>query len=1103
MYKYVIIFLIFIYYESIPQSYNIFYGGKKVSTNYYQPVKIFEILKPAKGDYIENQFYVKTKFNMSESELEKELYQSLYANGIRNIEFSNVESPFKKYFPSELLSNSKYNLDYIFRVTYMGDTEVFEICKLLSSNLNYEYIVPAINYKLLDSKPNDSRINSQWYMDSIKIFQSWDKTKGTKSIIIGIVDSGTDLNHEDLKSQVWTNPNEIPSDGIDNDGNGFIDDVNGWDFVGNINLTDAILGNFKPDNNPVPILISNDHGTHVAGTAAATTNNNLGIASTGYDVRFISTKNALDDLNKSRLVYRPFEAMMYLASMGAKVINCSWASSYYDPLAWDVVNELLDNNVSIVASAGNEDFWTDFYQYYPATIPGVISVGSVNNQGTRSYFSNYGVRVNCFAPGEAILSTVNDNRYSSKNGTSMSSPVVSGFITNLVNRFPNYDNKQIFHQIRSTLTKFDNQTPLLSGKLNCLSAINYNYAGTGLNIPGIEISSIEIDGNSSINNFGNTRIKLNIINYLSNAQNVIITLSPQDDYFTFSESKINLTVLNSEQNVAKEIDFILRDNCPWFEGEATVFVKIESGNYINYQLIDIPIILKSNNKHILASNFPESDNFRWYESAVGGDFHHAVVGYDLNSKRGIIHQFSTFTGVLSPTKDTVTCIDFFDDLNYIVGSNGVDGKTEIFSYFGTISKDISQYLSSIKDLSFKDKDNGYIIGIDANSSLPAVLYTNNGGNSFIKTNIPGITNLDKFSTNISKRENLNLWGTVNGRIIYTPDGGKSANLINTKLGNYIMMVEAISIDTFFVFSYNSNSGFKLHKTLNKGITFIDITPNEIDLTKAVKIFIPDGSNHLYIVMKDTRIYKTVDMGNNWLMELNKQYKLDGFSHATLFSKSGRARLWMSGFDIRYLDFEYLPQNVVYDLKIAGKQNLDFDTLKIFDSYEETIFLKNNGNYKATIESQEFSSGEVFSLSLPFKTIISPGELASADLKFAPEKVGLFYDTLTIKTTEGNQIIKFVMQGVGDDPSNMVEGPLKYDFNISKLGEVYLIKSDDFFQKVTTLTVSDLQGNKLTNYRISPGEKYVELDFSKYPQSVYVVNLTNELFSKTFKIIEIK
>ncbi len=299
------------------------------------------------------------------------------------------------------------------RVSFPENLDMEYLAKKLSAHPDIEYAEPVYISRFCDV-PNDPALkeSKQNYLDFISAPQAWDIAHGDTSVVIAIVDSGTDWNHPDLRDNLWTNTGEIPGNGVDDDQNGYVDDVHGWDFYGS-----DFFGRIQGDNDPTSAL--EPHGTHVAGISAAVTNNGIGIASLSYNVKYMPVKASSDD---GESIVAGYDGVMYAASNGADVINLSWGSLQRSSVGAEIIGFAVEMGVVVVASAGNEG---SERVVYPAAYPEVIAVGSIDLDGRKSIFSNYGPSVDITAPGNVIYSTVLNDTYGLMGGTSMSAPVVS------------------------------------------------------------------------------------------------------------------------------------------------------------------------------------------------------------------------------------------------------------------------------------------------------------------------------------------------------------------------------------------------------------------------------------------------------------------------------------------------------------------------------------------------------------------------------------------------------------------------------------------------------------------------------------------------------
>ncbi|MBF2055559.1 MAG: S8 family serine peptidase [Candidatus Sericytochromatia bacterium] len=235
------------------------------------------------------------------------------------------------------------------------------------------------------------------------------ETGQSRRITVAIIDSGVDYTHPDLKDNIWTNPGEIAGDGIDNDRNGYIDDIHGWDFANN-------------DNDPMD---DHSHGTHCAGTVGARGNNGLGITGVSWNVEMMALKFL--SASGSGSTSAAIKALQYATANGAMISNNSWGSTSKSLALQDAIAAAKGH--VFIAAAGNNAANSDTSPHYPAAynLDNIISVAASNHKDQLASFSNYGLQsVDLAAPGSSIYSTVLNHSYGNKSGTSMAAPHVAG-----------------------------------------------------------------------------------------------------------------------------------------------------------------------------------------------------------------------------------------------------------------------------------------------------------------------------------------------------------------------------------------------------------------------------------------------------------------------------------------------------------------------------------------------------------------------------------------------------------------------------------------------------------------------------------------------------
>jgi len=301
------------------------------------------------------------------------------------------------------------------------------------------------------TEPNDPMASEQWYLGAfpgVNAKAAWDTTTSDTTQIIGIIDTGVDWTHPDLSPNIWTNWDEIPENGIDDDGNGKIDDRRGWDFVNN-------------DNNPMD---DNSHGTHVAGIAAAKGNNGIGIAGIAWNARIMPIKVMQSSgFGSSSDIAN---GVNYARFNGATVLNLS-LGSYGESLTLKTALENVYSTAVIVAAAGNDGYKIDppyppapiYAPMFPACYSWVIGVQATSQSGGLASFSNFDPSGPAFcgnvfehnyeisAPGVSIISTFPNGGYHILNGTSMASPIVSGAVALIKSHKPALSTEELFARL--------------------------------------------------------------------------------------------------------------------------------------------------------------------------------------------------------------------------------------------------------------------------------------------------------------------------------------------------------------------------------------------------------------------------------------------------------------------------------------------------------------------------------------------------------------------------------------------------------------------------------------------------------------------------------
>jgi len=278
--------------------------------------------------------------------------------------------------------------------------------------------------------PNDPMWSNMWHMMTIRADDAWDTTRGSPAIRIAIVDSGVETTHADLAANVWSNPGEIVN-GLDDDGNGYVDDVSGYDFVAGDPIPEDVIG----------------HGTSVAGIAAAEQDNALGVTGVAPLCRLVALKAGTDAglFFDSTVV----PALVYCADMGFEVVAMSFAGDGVTPAEKDAIEYCWEKGLVLVASAGND---ASVYPLYPAAYDEVLGVGATQDASDkRAFFTNHGTWVDIAAPGRSLRTTALGSSYTTTfQGTSGSVPHVAGAAALLLSANPTAKNAEVRAALEDT-----------------------------------------------------------------------------------------------------------------------------------------------------------------------------------------------------------------------------------------------------------------------------------------------------------------------------------------------------------------------------------------------------------------------------------------------------------------------------------------------------------------------------------------------------------------------------------------------------------------------------------------------------------------------------
>lgn len=547
------------------------------------------------------------------------------------------------------------DIQTIYLLKFTEAEKVYDLIRQLQDSEFIEYAEQVPIHKTTLT-PNDLGANNsnggQWYLHRIKAQAAWDISTGSSAITVAIVDDAVKADHPDLAPSIWVNTDEIPNNNIDDDGNGYVDDVNGYDVA-------------DDDNIVLPNIAAMSHGTHVAGISGAATNNGVGIASIGYNLKIIPVKSS----NQQSVVTNGYDGIIYAADVGADVINMSWGGSGGGQTGQNIINYAVNRGCIMVAAAGNDNVTTAFY---PANYTNVISVASTTTTDAKSSFSNYGNWIDISAPGSAIRSTyitsAGGNTYANLQGTSMASPLVAGLCGLMLSLNPNLTRPQLENCLYTTADPVTSNTNQMGagridaeGAMQCVlatvaappvSVINSNVSS------GCAGSSVQFQGGSSGGpatsyqwsfpggNPATSTLQNPVVTYANNGT-YSVTLVTTNSFGTDTETATNLITIS---NAAVET-FHLET----FESTPLAYTTVNPDNGITWTL--------ANTGGNLTGSQSAFMNFFGYNSVGQRDglvspsidfsqnvnielsFTHAYRRYNTQSSDSLIIKVSTNNGV--------------------------------------------------------------------------------------------------------------------------------------------------------------------------------------------------------------------------------------------------------------------------------------------------------------------------------------------------------------------------------------------------------------------------------------------------------------------------
>ena len=1008
------------------------------------PSVTYNIPLLSSDNYIINAIYIKTKSRHqigldAQSVNSYELMASL-----NNLDVKKVASPFANSEANIVNNDDNFGLDRIYEIHYSSGTDPYDVCRELMNNPEIEYAVPIFRRYVYEHTPNDPYLSRQWAVNTIEAKKAWEVSKGSAKVIIGIVDTGVDWEHEDLTDNIWTNPGEIPDNEVDDDNNGFIDDVHGWAFVGDITLSEAINGQYKPNNDVKNA--AQGHGTSVAGCASAVSNNLKGIAGIGYSCIILPVKCASSNAATNG-IWDGYNGIKYAADNGAKIINCSWGGPGFSLVEQEVINYAVSKGAVVIAASGNDGLNIEDGGQYPAGYKNVVTVGSSDANDKVSTFSNYGKTLAVYAPGERIYTTIPGNQYDYIDGTSFSSPIVAGIaglvLANhldwLTPAKPEYTMKRIYHQIRNTsdnvLTTDPSLRPTYYGRANANNAVS-------LEVPGLEISEFHIQTGDTLKQYDTpTTVTFTLTNYLATANDVTIKISPLCDYISLDQPILNIGTVNSLESKTFDVSVKLLQSNPWFIGTADLLITLGSGTIVDYQYVQLPIKVPSTNQ-FYRINFSGNNKFNFYSgAAIGENSLWAIGEMPISPELSIgvfLHldpdQSKSFFSFNPDPMELFYSIYAFDGTKAFAGSDaeriqGTEAKVykTIDGGKNWISQSVASYTTRVNNIYFFDNNNGVFLGNPINNKW-GIGITNDGGTTWspIQFNLSTISTDEKgIAGSAFWTDKYGWFGTTKGRVFRSISSGKNwepvtiNNAASVYLFGFTTPQKGIAI-----YSESSASGASRYvaSTTDGGLSWntkvYDFGSKRIF---PVYCYVPKLSDNIYIVCSNGDVYWTGDNGTTWLPVLS-QKEANTSGGAGFVFPNGQILLWGLGQGLSGLVFNP-PVITKKEFTLTSENPMNYDTVKVNGGLSKNVTIKNTGNTVITITEctlvpESGTNVDEFKIVGVPPTQVSVGNDLTLRVRFAPTTTGLKKATLHVKSDAITNDIAVQVLGYSKEPSSV-------------------------------------------------------------------------------------
>jgi len=572
----------------------------------------------------------------------------------------------EKAFPVSSQDNARssaFSLQHIYKIELNDAADGTRLMGILHFSPQVEYAEPYIPNQPL-YVPNDPQANpvggQQDYLPVIKAHEAWDIEKSDSSMVIGLVDTGVKMDHEDLGNIAFNYAD--PINGLDDDGDGYIDNFHGWDIA-------------DKDNNPT--ADGHPHGSYVAGMSSATVNNGKGMAGVGFNSKYLPVKIAE---TATQVFFNEFGGVIYAADHGCEVINLSWgAAGNYTRYGQDVINyAVLEKDAVVVAAAGNTNASLNFY---PASFDNVLSVGATDIYDKKAPWATYGYAIDLMAPGHNVYTTNNAGTYGRTGGSSYSTPLVSGAAALVRSHFPELSAQQVMEQLRITSddiytagNNMDYYGQLGKGRLNVFRALTDSIT------PSVRVSEFDYSAKYGKLLFPEDTVTMQWVftNYLRTAENVSVSISNPSGNTNWENIQISLPRLMAMEYFVPN-PFSFKINKEALSGDKILFRLDYTGdNYADFQYLEM---------QVAPGYFDITDGLLSVTVASDGDIGYDDPDYTQGSGIGYLSNYiGTEAGLIISTDSAHVMDNVIRDIDNYIADGDFMAENRLKPYDNSTAK---------------------------------------------------------------------------------------------------------------------------------------------------------------------------------------------------------------------------------------------------------------------------------------------------------------------------------------------------------------------------------------------------------------------------------